>query len=335
MSFGKDTVPQIGERIRVLAYRYGGGTAGNVAAKAVTGVTGIANVEVSNPLPAAGGADPVSLAAALDAIPAEVNRHDRAVIAEDFRDLAAQVPRVIRAEALPNLHPDTPLVPAAGVISVVIFPDHDLRDPAAPSPDGSLLRSVAAFLDQRRLVTTELYVIPPTYREVSVSVGVKVRAGYQVDAIRRWVELILRQYLAPVPPYGPDGGGWPLGRAVRRAELEAVATQVDGVEYLQGQGVRLAVTGAGGPSEVELVPLERWEAPKLAGGPPPPPPPPPPPGGPPPPPPPPPGGPPPPPPPPPPPGITVVAGEPLPPGTPYAPNPPPPTVIVPLPPEVC
>jgi hypothetical protein len=142
---------------------------------------------------------------------------------------------------------------------MVVFPTEDLHNPNAPMPDHGLLRQVASYLDERRLVTTELYVIPPTYKKISLSVGVQVRDGYQVDAVRRWVELILRQYLAPVPPYGPDAAGWPLGRAVRRAELEAVAAQVDGVDYLQG--LKLAEAGATGTTE--LVTLKRWEVPEV------------------------------------------------------------------------
>ena len=190
-------------------------------------------------------------------VPADVHRRDRAVIADDFRDLAVEAGGVARAECLPLLHPDTPNVSAAGVVSVVVFPNDDNSN--APMPDHGLLRQVAELLDQRRLVTTELYVIPPTYKKISLSVGVQVRDGYQVDAVRRWVELILRQYLAPVPPYGPDGGGWPLGRAVRRAELEAVAVQVDGVDYLQG--LKLAEKGAAGT--IELVTLQRWQVPEV------------------------------------------------------------------------
>ena len=60
-----------------------------------------------------------------------------------------QVTGVARAETLPLLHPDTPTVPAAGVVSVVVFPDEDLRDPDAPLPDLGLLRRVAA-LPRRR-----------------------------------------------------------------------------------------------------------------------------------------------------------------------------------------
>ena len=37
------------------------------------------------------------------------------------------------------------------------------------------------------------------------------------EAVRRWVELILRRYLAPLPPYGPEGLGWPLGRRANPA----------------------------------------------------------------------------------------------------------------------
>ncbi|GAB7106004.1 putative baseplate assembly protein [Streptomyces phaeofaciens JCM 4814] len=302
-------VPRIGERVRVTSYRHGGGSTGNVPAGAVSSLTGVTGAKVRNPLPAAGGADPASLADALDALPAEVHRRDRAVTADDFRSLALQVPGVRRAETLPLLHPDTPTQPAAGVVSVLVFPAEDLRDPGAPLPDLALLRQVAAHLDPRRLVTTELYVIPPTYVDIAVSVGVRAREGYQPDAVRRWVELILRQYLAPLPPYGPDGAGWPLGRAVRRAELEAVAAQVEGLEYLEDElllarrsapGTGSGTGGAGEWSALPLVPLRPWEVPRLAE-------------------------------------ITVVTGGPLPVGTGYGSPPPPPgdPVIVPLPPEVC
>jgi predicted phage baseplate assembly protein len=295
VEFAGPRLPQLGERIRTLSYRYGGGLAGNVAAGAANQVTGVAGVKIGNPLPAVGGADAAGIDEALDAIPAEVHRRDRAVVAEDFRDLALQVTGVARAEPLPLFHPDTPTVDAAGVVSVLVFPTEDLRTPDAPMPDLGLLRRVAGYLDLRRLVTTELYVIPPSYRPVVVSVGLAVRTGYQVDAVRRWVELILRQYLAPLPPFGPDGVGWPLGRTVRRAELEAVVVQVEGVEYVNG--LTLAVPSGAGYTEIGQLDLAKWEVPQLVD-------------------------------------LAVVSGDPLPPGTAYQPADPP-GVLVPLPPEVC
>jgi hypothetical protein len=125
------------------------------------------------------------------------------------------------------------------------------------------VHAVCGWLDKRRLVTTELYVLPPTYRKVAVAVGLAVKDGYGVEAVRRWVELVLRQYLAPLPPYGPAGGGWPLGRRVHGPELEAAALQVEGVEFLEG--LQVADQDADGAWVTRTtVTLERWEVPELA-----------------------------------------------------------------------
>lgn len=228
--------PQIGQRIRAREYRHGGGPEGNVPAKAITKLEGFAGLKAANPLRARGGAPAETIEAALDRVPGELRRRDRAVTAGDFRELALATPGadVIRAECLPRFHPPTRNREAAGIVSVVVFPREDRRHPRAPMPDRTMLRTVCAWLDSRRLVTTELYVIPPTYRRVAVAVGVRAKPGYGIEAVRRWVELVIRQYLAPVPPYGPSGEGWPLGRRVHGPELEAAALQVEGVEYLEG-----------------------------------------------------------------------------------------------------
>ena len=200
--FGRARFPQLGERIRVPSYRYSEGAKGNLPARAITALPRHPAVTVVNPFAAVGGADSVPLREALAAIPA--------VTPDDFRGLAEEIVEVARAEALPTFHPDTPTVDAAGVTTLVILPKVDVRNPDAPLPDIGLLRRVAKYLEPRRLVTAELYVIPPEYVQVAVSIGVTVRQGYQVDAVRRWVETIVRQYLGAVPPNGPDDlPSWP------------------------------------------------------------------------------------------------------------------------------
>jgi hypothetical protein len=257
--------PQIGERIRVVGYRFGGGAAGNVAAKAISKLDAPAppTVKAGNPLPARNGADSETIAEALERVPGELRRRDRAVTVGDFQELALMTPgaAVGRADCLPRFDPRSKILDAAGVVTVVVWPREDRLHPDAPVPDRLLLRQVCAWLDARRLVTTELHVIKPTYRTIAVSVGVFVKPGYGVEAVNRWVELVLRQYLAPLPPYGPDGGGWPLGRNVIAAELEAAALQVEGVEYLLG--LRLAQASADGTAWEEApdrtVELQPWE----------------------------------------------------------------------------
>jgi len=256
--------PQIGERIRAVEYRYGGGAQGNVGAKAISKISGFPVKDVQNPRRAHSGADSETIDAALARIPGELRRRDRAVTSGDFRELALETPGagVGRAECLPRFYPPTKTPEKPGIVSVVIWPKEDPQNPNAPVPDANMLRDVCKWLDARRLVTTELYVIPPTYRKIAVAVGLEVKPGFGIEAVRQWTELVLRQYLAPLPPYGPSGGGWPLGRRVHGPELEAAALQVEGVEFLNGLTVaRLdEATGQWIPGSVELA---LYEVPEL------------------------------------------------------------------------
>jgi predicted phage baseplate assembly protein len=299
--------PQIGQRIRATGYRYGGGLEGNVPPKALQRIDApdLAGVKVSNPLPTRGGSETEPVAAALERVPGELRRHDRAVTASDFRELALATPGAAlgRAECLPRFHPRRPDEVAAGVVSVVVWPRTDPRHPSAPVPDRTTLAAVCRWLDARRLVTTELYAIPPTYHKVAVAVGIHTKPGFGVDATRRWVELVIRQYLAPLPPYGPSGEGWPLGRRVHGPELEAAALQVEGVEFLEG--LEVAGSADGGQTWTKAGPIELrpYEVAELAE-------------------------------------ITVVEGAPLEPGATLAPppdptTPPPVPIPVPVPREEC
>src|SRR6266436_5491121 len=256
--------PQIGQRIRATEYRYGGGAAGNVPAAAISKVVAFPDLKVSNPLPARGGAEAESIAEGLTRIPGELRRRDRAVTAGDFQELARATPgaNVARAECLPRFHPPSKQSEKAGIVTVVIWPAEDPIHPNAPVPDRDTLNAVCQWLDRRRLVTTELYVVPPTYRKVAVSVALAVKDGYGIEAVRHWVELVLRQYLAPLPPFGPEGNGWPLGRKVHGPELEAAALQVEGVRFLNE--LKVAWQDTSGNWKTESVVLEKYEVVELA-----------------------------------------------------------------------
>ena len=249
----------IGAAIRAVAYSYGGGRAGLVKAAAISQLAGGPAVTVTNPLPTAGGADGETITSALQRIPGELARHDRAVTREDFRELATIV-GVGRTECLPRFDPVSKSFDAAGVVTVMIWPTDDPHHPDAPLADTTLLTAVCSQLNDRRLVTTELYVIPPAYHPVAVSIGLAVKAGYSALAVRRWVEMIMRQYLAPLPPYGPDGHGWPLGHRVHGPELEAAVLQVEGVDFIEDLKV---ADLAGQAPVIGTVELVGWEVPEL------------------------------------------------------------------------
>ena len=152
-----------------------------------------------------------------------------------------------------------------GVVTLIVLPAYDPMQPDQPTPDKEMLRRVCAWLEPRRLVTTELYVTPPQYVRLSCSVAVEPDAGAGEETLRRHIELALRQHLAPLPPYGPDGKGWPFGRDVRDRDIEAATLRVQGVrlvnevlvvgEEISRTGVRTAVE--------ETVTLLPWQLPVL------------------------------------------------------------------------
>jgi hypothetical protein len=230
--------PQAGQALRATRYRYGGGSEGNVPAGAISKVVlqRGGSVAACNPVRASGGTSAERIDEALDRVPTVLWHRDRAVTAEDFRLLSLATPGVSvgRAECLPLFHPSYPARESAGVVSVIVWPGDDPRNPQAPMADPTLLRAVARWLDEKRLCSSELHVLPPRYRRIAISVGIKTKAASSSQMVQSWVERILRQFLMPMPPYGPTGQGWPLGRRVYGPELEAVVMQVEGVEYVEG-----------------------------------------------------------------------------------------------------
>jgi hypothetical protein len=150
-------------------------------------------------------------------------------------------------------------------VTLIVLPARDLVTPDTPTPDREMLRKVCAWLEPRRLVTTELYVTPPEYVTVDISIAVDAQPGTGEETLRNWVELALRQHFAPLPPYGPDGSGWTFGRAVRDRDAEAAALRVQGVALVNEvivQGMAIAADGTQ-TAVTGTVPIQKWQLPVI------------------------------------------------------------------------
>lgn len=285
-------IPEFSRRIRVARLRAGGGREGNLPAGTLKGLNAEAvsgeivsdKLRVRQPLPLAGGEEAESLAAAEQRIPALLRHRDRAVTAEDYRSLAAETPgvRLGRVELLPRFKPQQRNTSVPGVVSVLVLPQPERRLPPNPRPDRPTLERVHSWLDQRRPLATELYVIGCEYIPLAVGVGVEVQSGFGQSAVLQGVTEALRTFLWPLAPGGQDGQGWPLGRRVRERELEVVVARVAGVAVVRGVGLFSregpAADWRGLPSSPDQgaeLPLQGWQLPELLAvvvsvGPPPP-----------------------------------------------------------------
>lgn len=268
-------MPLPGEAIRCLDYRHGGGVAGNVGAGRINRIERAssevlaANLKVSNPLAAEGGSDAETAEAAGQRLPRLLRHNDRAVGRDDFADLALETPSagIGRAHCLPRHLPHQRLDEIPGVVTLIVIPAYDPLHPDEPEPDRDQLQRVCAWLEPRRLVTTELYITPPTYVRLSVAVSVEAEADVGEDTLRNQVELALRQLLAPLPPFGPDGLGWPFGRDVGERDLEAAVLRVQGVRLVNGVLISAREVDALGrvasTTALQRVSLSAWQLPSL------------------------------------------------------------------------
>lgn len=221
-----------GANVVAREYRFGGGKLGNVPAGAiktvVTSIDGLDDANVANLLAANSGRDEETLAEAKKRAPRTIKSRCRAVTAEDFETLAMQAATIRRAKALPLSHPDFPGVKVPGVVTVIVVPD---SDDACPVPSEGTLRTVCAYLDMRRLLTTELYVVAPTYRHVEIHAEVVVEDTADLAEVQQNVEQTLLEYFNPVRG-GDDDGGWSFGAPILFSRVNQRVFTVAGVHSI-------------------------------------------------------------------------------------------------------
>jgi predicted phage baseplate assembly protein len=247
-------------RVRVARVRGGGGRAGNLPPGSLSGVSGqrtdrlpLPRLTVRQSVATTGGDDAESLAEAERRIPALFRDGDRAVTEADYRRVAADAPgvRVARVEVLARFKPQQRRSEVPGVVTLMVLPQPPAADERfaapAPRPDRPFLEIVHAHVDARRPLATELYVVAPDYVPVGVGVSVSVRDGFGRDGVLQGVRDALRALLWPLPTGGPDGAGWPLGRAVRERELEVAVSRVAGVGGVNGISLFTRAAGASSP----------------------------------------------------------------------------------------
>jgi predicted phage baseplate assembly protein len=214
-------------------YRFGGGERGNVGPHTITAL--LSPVEaidrVTNWFAAVGGRDEETLTEAKMRARRMVRSRGRAVTAEDFELLAAEAANIKRAKVIPLHHPQFPGTKVPGAITVIVVPDAPRRV-ANPTPSQATLRTVCAYLDQRRLLTSELFVVAPEYQRVAVTVAILAKDDADAGEVRDAIEESLLDYFHPLRG-GDDGQGWPFGDTIRYSKVYQRVFGVTGVDSIE------------------------------------------------------------------------------------------------------
>lgn len=274
-------IPEAGRRVRIAYARIGGGSKGNlppasltqINAKGVDGKLLNQQLIVKQAIATAGGTDGETLAQAEQRIPNWLRHRNRAVVEDDFQQLASETPGVNlgRVEVLPRFLPQQRRDGVPGVVSVMVLPQKEQIEAPNPRIDKPLIEKVYNYLDARKPVGTELYVIGCEYVPLALSVAISLRDGFGQDSVIYEVKQALKKHLWSLAPYGPFNEGWPLGRAVGDRELEVVVARVAGVNGVggcnlflrqQNKWLKMPRKTKGDPVELRLDP---WQLPELLG----------------------------------------------------------------------
>lgn len=265
------------------SYDFCQGAAGNLAPLAINSAPRLpSGFTVANPVRSWGGADAETAVDGERQIQRHLQHRDRLVSRADFESIAWRAPgvNVGRIDVLAAFHPD--LVPnepgaAPGVVTVMAVPRFDADQPDAPRADRLFLNALCAYLEPRRLVTTELIVRGPVYKDLWLSVGIDVGAGLSVAVVVDAVKTRLRRFLAPLPadagqayaanaaplfatPLDDGQRGWPLQRAVNVSALVVEVARVAGVTAVAG-----VLLAEGLKRAVDAVAMTGLELPRVRG----------------------------------------------------------------------
>lgn len=264
---GRVPVPDAAKDPNVrLRYWVGGGPAGNVGrGLSFEGVTH-STLEARNVAEAEGGAEPEPLEDARARASASLRRVERAVTAPDHETLAIATPGVAfkRAHAELGRHPCHPCRRVPGAVTVYVVPDaprdeyeeDDCAHVPAPVPDPGALSAARARLSRARLVASEVFVLPPAYREVALAVEL---TGDPADpsSLREAITRHLQRFLDPLVG-GARKDGWPFGEPLRPSALLREAQRAAG-EDASVMSVSIGLDGEPPEEDCQDVPIESYQ----------------------------------------------------------------------------
>jgi len=140
-------------------------------------------------------------------------------------------------------------VEVPGAVTVVIVPD---TDDVPPEPSSDQIRYVCQYLDQFRLLTSEVYVKGPVYRSIAVQATIAAQPYAAFDGVERDVINALNDYLDPLGRRSGNDGTGPMGapaQASPTGQAGPAGTAQEGWEFGENLyptnlfGVILAVSG--------------------------------------------------------------------------------------------
>ena len=176
---------------------------------------GQVSLSVTNPVPATGGSSRETIEHARTQAPAELRSLWKAVTLEDYQALAEGYPGVAKVKVL-----DTNACQNIRYYNVQLA----IAPSGGGQPSALLKRDLAAFLEQRKIITVEINLFDPIYRPVSIDAEIYVWPGEPLENVRSRIEDALVDFFA--------FDRVTFGQTVNFSDLIALIDGVRGVSHI-------------------------------------------------------------------------------------------------------
>jgi hypothetical protein len=174
-----------------------------------------------------------------------------ALAVDYFADLPGSLYKIFRASALVNRKFTAPstLVERTGHVTILVIPEFNEADLEGKDyidmPD-ALKDKILRFLDKRRLITTQLHIMPAKLKEIKIKIDVVIFKERNSGEMRRTIAQRITGFM-DILTGGFDQKGWPTGRNLYKSHLYRLVEDIDGVDY-----VKSLTIGAPGDNYVEI-----------------------------------------------------------------------------------
>ena len=213
--------------LTVEVYHVIPGEMGNVSAGSIVVAEGFSDiVDAKNLLPASGGRDSETIGEIIRRAPSILTSRDRAVTRLDFEVIAKEASaEVARAACDGKLNSD-------GEIGIVILP-HTRDDERIPDPflSAGLREHVRRYLSRRCLVNVQPIVRLATFKEVDVSLSLRLRPSANMIAVREQAQVFVRKFLDPYDG-GIENKGWPFGGTLYAQDFGRIVSEISAIRHV-------------------------------------------------------------------------------------------------------
>lgn len=247
-------IPPSGDfgRIRV-AYRTGGGKAGNLAA----GLINKSNLsigfvsEIANPENTSGGCDQETVQEALARGGAALRHGYRGVTARDYESLAMEATRNIwKAKCFAGYN-ENGLREPGSVTLVILQKDFQHGRNYFGKLKEQVFQYVSAHISGNIIDLNRFFVIEPNFLELAVKVELSVEDFNLVFQVKEQIEKRLEEFIHPMTG-NFDGKGWEIGAIPNRTQLLNCLKGIEGISFLKNVMVSAYTEGKFGRMEADL-----------------------------------------------------------------------------------